>query len=210
MKNEQLEQLRIAIEVTLTIADDIQEPNIFLDWIKTLTEEEQGFTLAYVEKLKSGDIKRPSREEVIPFVDKVVDQVMINWAGLDSKEASMLLFQVEIKNRLDGISQGSGLPSSAQAFVESLEGRKKKFAWYHMNRVLNGRRKPLVTDEYWKSLADGSAIEKLSPEEQLELLKTPEVQATLKMMNNVDRVIKQYNNKQERKGIRSRIRSMFS
>ena len=210
MNDVDLQQLRIAIECALTIADEIQEPNVLLDWIKTLGEEQQALTLVYIEGLKSGEINHPSREEILPFADKVADQVMLNWVGLDSNEATMLLVELEIKNRVDDLSHGSGLPSSAQAFVEGLQGRKKKFAWYHMNRVLTGRRDPLVSDEHWNSIADGSAIENLSPEQQLELLKTPEVQATLKMMNNVDRFIKQYNNKEERAGFRSRIKRLFS
>ena len=149
MKDDELQQLRIAIEVALTIADEIQETNVLLDWIKTLGEEEQALTLAYIEGLKSGEIKHPSRDDILPFVDKVADQVMLNWVGLDSKDATMLLVELEIKNRVDDLSHGSGLPSSAQAFVEDLQGRKKKFAWYHMNRVLTGRRDPLVSDEHW-------------------------------------------------------------
>ena len=85
MNDVDLQQLRIAIECALTIADEIQEPNVLLDWIKTLGEEQQALTLVYIEGLKSGEIEHPSREEILPFADKVADQVMLNWVGLDSK-----------------------------------------------------------------------------------------------------------------------------
>ena len=200
--------LMMSVAVNLRIAEEIQDVEILQNFLGKLSEEDKAFAGGYLHAINDGDIERLDEEQVKSFADKLADPLMFEYVGLPQKEAMEMLISAEIKLRMDHETPPvKGWTPMSEQYVESLQGKQKKFVFYHMHRVCTGRREPLVSDEVWAKWKSGQLVDELTPEEKYELAKSPEMKELIRIVDLGNQMAKQYFDKKKSK--RQRLRDFF-
>ena len=200
--------LMMTVAVHLRIAEEIQDADIVKIFLAKLSEEDRAFAGGYFHAINNGDVEQLDDAQVKIFADRVADPLMYEYVGLPKKEALEMLLAAEIKLRMDKEAPPiEGWKPMSEQYVESLQGRQKKFAFFHMHRVCTGRREPLVSDEAWAKYKSGQFFDELSPLEKCEIANSPEFKKLIRILDSTDEIAKDFFNK--RKSKRQRLKDFF-